>query len=89
MILQEDFRRLVEQQLVEQQLSRSGLARRMEVTPSYVGDYLNGRNSPGADVMERFFRALGIRVRLTVESVASQSAPPVRKPRRRAVAPAA
>jgi transcriptional regulator with XRE-family HTH domain len=73
-ILQEDFRRLVEEQLSDQQLSRSELARRMNVTPSYVGDYLNGRNSPGPDVMERFFSALGVKARIVIERESKEAA---------------
>ncbi|MBX3444231.1 MAG: helix-turn-helix transcriptional regulator [Planctomyces sp.] len=58
-ILQDEFRRPVTEELEKQHLSKRELARRMGVDPPYVLQYLSGRVSPGPDVMERFFRALG------------------------------
>lgn len=68
MILQEDFTRLVDEQLAAKGWTRSELARHMGVGRQYVTNYLNGRSSAGPDVMERFFTALGCRVRLVIES---------------------
>ena len=39
----------------------------MGVKPVYVSNYLNGDKDPGDDVKERFFTALGLQPRLTVE----------------------
>lgn len=67
MILEQQFLELIESELKEKGWSRADLARAMNATPQYVTNYLNGRRSPGADVMERFFRALGCTPRLVVE----------------------
>ena len=70
MILQDDFRRLVNEQIAEQHITRSELARRMKKPPQFVTDYLNGnRSDPGPEVMELFFHALGFRARLALEPI--------------------
>lgn len=69
MFIQEDFTRLVEEQLKAKGWSRSELARQMGIAPQIVTNYLNGRNSPGPDMIERFFVALGYRVRLVLEEI--------------------
>ena len=66
-ILEKQFRTIVEDRLSTLGWSRSALARRMDATPQFVTNYLNGRNTPGPDVMERFLSALGLEPRLTVE----------------------
>ncbi len=43
-----------------QGLNQTQLAERMGVGHWYVHDYLNGRRSPGFEVVERFAKALGI-----------------------------
>lgn len=67
MILENQFVELVEEQLEKQHMSRSDLARSMGVGRQYVTDYLNRRKNPGPEVMERFFLALGVRPRLSVD----------------------
>ena len=70
LILQDDFRRLVNEKLAEQRMSRSELARRMGKPPQFVTNYLNGNASdPGDNVKEMFFRALGYRPRLVLEGL--------------------
>lgn len=70
MILQDDFRRLVQEQMREQGVTRSELARRMQKPKQYVTDYLNGnRSDPGDNVKELFFRALGFRPRIVLEKI--------------------
>jgi transcriptional regulator with XRE-family HTH domain len=58
--LQERFRENVNHLLVEKCISRSELARMMNAKPQYVTDYLNGRISPGLNVIVRFADALGV-----------------------------
>lgn len=58
MIIEKQFRDEVNRVLTEKGWSRSELARRMQVDRAYVSNYLNGRNSPGPDVMEKFCIAL-------------------------------
>lgn len=60
MILQDRFVANVLRLIEEQQISKSELARRMEVGPAYVGNYLGMHKSPGLDVVERFARALKV-----------------------------
>jgi transcriptional regulator with XRE-family HTH domain len=72
-ILQEDFKRLVNEQLAEQKITRADLARRMNKPPQFVTNYLNGDTSPGPDVIEKFFSALGCSVRLSVRRVEAAS----------------
>ena len=69
MILEKQFVDLVNEQLGKQEMSRSDLARAMGVGPQYVTDYLNGRKKPGPEVIERFFSALGVRPRLSIDAV--------------------
>jgi transcriptional regulator with XRE-family HTH domain len=68
-ILQEQFRNLVNSELERLHWSRAELARRMAVAPSYVSIYLNGDADPGDDVKEKFFAALGVSPRLTIEPI--------------------
>lgn len=70
MILQEQFRNLVINELDRLHWSRARLAREMKVAPSYVSNYLNGDVDPGDDVKEKFFAALGVSPRLTIEPIA-------------------
>lgn len=62
--INQQFREIVNQRLGELGWSRSDLARAMSVRPGYVTNYLNARNKAGMAVMERFFRAVGLRVDL-------------------------
>ena len=66
-ILQEQFRCIVNHELERLNWNRARLAREMGVKPVYVSNYLNGDKDPGDDVKERFFRALGLQPRLVVE----------------------
>jgi len=66
-ILQEQFRIIVNHELEVRQWNRARLAREMGVKSAYVSNYLNGDKDPGDDVKERFFNALGLRPRLSVE----------------------
>ncbi|TWT48211.1 helix-turn-helix protein [Thalassoglobus neptunius] len=67
LILEKQFIDLVNNELKARGWSRSDLAREMGVRPGYITDYLNGRYSPGTDVMERFFDALELQPTLTVK----------------------
>lgn len=66
-ILQQQFRNIVNGELKRLKISRTQLAERMGVAPSYVSNYLNGDKDPGDDVKEKFFAALGVAPRLTIE----------------------
>lgn len=66
-ILEEQFRTIVNNRLKTLGWSRSDLARAANVTPQYVTNYLNGRNTPGTDVMEKLLAALKLRPRIVVE----------------------
>jgi len=74
-ILQEDFKRLVEEQLVQRDWSRADLARAMNKSRQYVTNYLNGNVSPGPDVIEAFFAAFECRVHLTVTPIGQDAKP--------------
>ena len=60
MLLQQRFRDAVLARLEVLGWNKAELARQMEVPPPYISQYLNGRNSPGLDVVERFAAALRI-----------------------------
>ena len=66
MILQEDFARLVNERLIALDWTRADLARAMGASRQMVTTYLNGHQSPGPDVIERFFNALDCDVRLVI-----------------------
>ena len=66
-ILQQQFRNLVNSELVRLGWTRLRLAKEMGVASGYVSNYLNGDKDPGDDVKEKFFRALGVQPRLTIE----------------------
>lgn len=66
-ILQNEFRTFVLEEMERQKLSQGELARRMGVARPSVTQYLNGSRSPGMDVVERFYAALGFQPRLTAE----------------------
>lgn len=65
MILQNEFRVFVRTELDRQHISQAELARRMGVARSLITKYLNGERSPGMDVVEKFYRALGFTPSLT------------------------
>lgn len=67
MILEQQFRDLIESEMKSRGWSRADLARAMHASPQFVTDYLNGRRSPGADVMERFFSAFGCTPKLVLD----------------------
>lgn len=60
MVLQKRFAEQVLTRLDELEWNRARLAREMGVPSPYLSQYLNGRNSPGLDVIERFANALGV-----------------------------
>lgn len=64
-MIEKQFVEIIETTLLERGWSRSDLARAMGVGPQMVTDYLNGRKKPGAEVIERFFRALDLVPELT------------------------
>jgi len=66
-ILEKQFRQIVEAEIAKREWSQADLARAMDVTPQYVNMYLSGRRCPGPDVIERFFAAFGRRPRLDLE----------------------
>ncbi|MFV0442303.1 MAG: helix-turn-helix domain-containing protein [Planctomycetaceae bacterium] len=68
-VIDKQFRDIVNDRLAALGWNRSDLARAMGKGPAYVTDYLNGRAAPGPDVMEHFFSALGLAARLNVEVV--------------------
>jgi ribosome-binding protein aMBF1 (putative translation factor) len=72
-VIEEQFREIVEAKLKDKGWSRSELARQMGVRPQFVTDVLNARNSPGADVMERFLKALNLRPKLAAEEIEAES----------------
>jgi transcriptional regulator with XRE-family HTH domain len=60
MILQNRFQARVKEELEKRDWSQSKLAESMGVGRAYVSNYLNGRSSPGLDVIERFAFALNV-----------------------------
>ncbi len=68
-ILQQQFRNLVNNELTRLGWTRLRLAKEMGVHSGYVSNYLNGDKDPGDDVKEKFFRALGVQPRLTIEPI--------------------
>jgi len=71
-MLQEEFVALVNQKLTEKGWTRAALAEAMDVPPQFVTNYLNGRRSPGSDVIARFFAALGYEVHFQLKEIASE-----------------
>ncbi len=67
MIIEKQFRDIIEARLDVLQWSRADLAREMSVSRQMITDYLNGRTRPGPDVIERFFNAVGLVPRLEAE----------------------
>ena len=68
MLLDTQFREIVSQQMSLKRWTQAQLAAAMGVTQPYVSQYLSGRVSPGDDVKDRFFDALGLEPILTVRS---------------------
>lgn len=60
MILNTLFCQHVKEILEAESISQAELARRMEVKPQMVSQYLRGEVCPGLDVVERFAIALGV-----------------------------
>lgn len=69
MMLQDEFRQLILDELQRQGVTHGELARRMGVSRPMVSQYLAGRVSPGVDVVERFCRALGFVPHLSMTPV--------------------
>lgn len=59
-LLQKKFQQKVRELLISKGWSQSALAREMDVAPMTVSQYLNGKRSPGLDVLERFAKALEV-----------------------------
>lgn len=61
MLLQDIFRRRVQEELDERGWTQSELGRNLDppANPSFVNQYVMGRRCPGLDVVERFAKALG------------------------------
>lgn len=59
-MLKEEFLAIVREEMARQDLSQSELARRMGVPQPMVSRYVGGLQTPGLDVVEKFFLALGI-----------------------------
>lgn len=68
MQLDTQFREIIAQQMKLKGWSQHRLAEEMGVAQSYVSQYLSGKNSPGDDVKDRFFEALGLEPILTVRT---------------------
>jgi len=66
LILQKQFREIVEDELGRRHWSRSDLARAMNCSRQMVTDYLNGKREPGPDTMEKFLSALELEPKLSV-----------------------
>lgn len=67
MFIEREFCDLMEAQMKILEMGRSDLARKMGRSPAFVTDYLNGRYKPGAELMEKFFEAVGLEVHLSVK----------------------
>ena len=68
-VLQEEFRRIVKDELARQGMSQRELARRMGVANPMVNQYLTGKICPGLDVVEKFFNALHISLQIGPQEV--------------------
>ena len=73
MILDSQFRELIKQELRLRRWNQSQLADAMGVAPSFVSLYLSGKVSPGDDVKDRFFKAMGLEPVLSVRRIKSES----------------
>lgn len=61
MRLPQRFRENVCRIMADQGITRADLARKMDVPPQYVTNYLNGKASaPGLDVVSKFADGLGL-----------------------------
>lgn len=72
-IIQDDFRRLIRDEMKSQGLTQIQLADRMGVKQATVSQYLSGKISPGPDVIEKFCKALGKVPRLRFEEATSSA----------------
>ena len=66
-IIDHEFREIVEREMAARKWSRSELARQAGMSPQMVTDYLNGRRRPGTDTIEKFLAAFNLRPHLVVE----------------------
>ncbi|MES2793182.1 MAG: helix-turn-helix transcriptional regulator [Planctomycetota bacterium] len=64
-IIEQEFIEIVRDQLDQRNWSRAELARQMGTDGAYVSRYLSGKIAPGPDVIERFFRAFGLKPHLS------------------------
>lgn len=67
LIIDQQFREIVNDRLAERGWTRTDLAERMGVPRTTVTDYLNGRRHPGPEMIEKFFAALDLRPKLVAE----------------------
>lgn len=58
-MLKEEFLRIVRDEMTQQGISQSELARRIGVPRPMVSRDVSGQQTPGLDVVEKFFLALG------------------------------
>lgn len=73
-IIEQAWRQAIDEELKRRKWSRSEFARHLGVTPGFVSNYLNGTNSPGPEVMERWLRSLDLEPVLTFRRVSKATA---------------
>lgn len=69
MILEKQFREIVEERIEELGWSRSEFARRLGVGPQYVTNLLNGHDNPSVKKMESILNMLGYTARLEFKKI--------------------
>jgi len=79
MFLDSQFRQLIAQEMKLLGLNQTSLADLMGVDQPYVSQYLSGKKSPGDDVKDRFFDALGLEPILSARRIRDVKRLPVDK----------
>lgn len=69
MIIERQWREIINAELARLPLSRSAFARMLGVSPQVVTNYLNGHDAPSPEMMERFLRVLKLQPKLMVEEL--------------------
>lgn len=72
-IIEQAWRDAINTELKTRGMTRAEYARSLAVSTAYVSGYLNGRRSPGAEVMERWLKALDLEPVITFRRTESKA----------------
>jgi ribosome-binding protein aMBF1 (putative translation factor) len=72
-IIEKQWREIVNAELERRGMSRSELGRRIGLSPQNITEYLNARKCPSPAMMERFLRALDLEPRLSTKKIPAET----------------